>query len=207
MRREPSRTLLTYFFNNRKTTFLAVILIFGVFCGAIVAKNMSDENTAKLHELFSNFIVLNNSDSFLKSASETIISSMLLPCIVSFLGVSILGFFIIPVVPFFHGLGLGLICSYLYSTFGAKGIGYCAFAFLPGNVLQCLVLIFFCRECMAMSYSMFSLGRGTIQLGQFDMHNELKLYVTRILVFALMMFASALINVFFNSFIGGLFNI
>lgn len=67
------------------------------------------------------------------------------------LGLCAVGYIFICFVPFAKGLGIGCVCSYIYSAYAIKGVCYCAMLVFPAAIIQMIALIMACSESCQMS--------------------------------------------------------
>lgn len=171
----------SYITQNWKLISLVAVTLFGMLCGSLISRNLSQDGIGSMASIFNSFLQARNSQAFLTSLVNTLLTSFVLPSCTVLFGLSVIGFPIVATIPFFQGMGIGMISTYIYATYGLHGIGYCALVFFPGKVLQCAALVFFCKEGMTMSYGLFNVSRGTSK--NFDIRKEMKLYIARITVF------------------------
>ena len=202
---KAGRYITSYLLNNLKLVSLAAILLFGMICGALVTKNISSGKLNSLSSIFNGYITARNNQSFFSSFFNTLFSSLILPAISILFGLSAIGFPLVTAIPFFQGLGLGMIATYIYSSYGLHGIGYCLLIFFPYNVMNCAILLFFCKEGMTMSYGIFCMGRGVVN--NFDVQKEMKLYFARVLIFLLFIVIASAVSAFSGLAFGRFFDL
>lgn len=77
-------------------------------------------------------------------------------CSIFLCGVCALGIPVIPVFPFIYGINVGYQVTYLYTTYGAKGVGYTALMVVPISAIFTLIMIFACNEALSMSTDIFT---------------------------------------------------
>lgn len=163
--------------NNKLLLLLSVFLLIGVFLGAILVR-FTDENIMK----FINVLFITD---FKERLSKTLlsifiasISSIFIFIIMSFfMGLSIWGFIVAPLVPFIRGVCIGLSEGYLYSTYGLRGICFYSLVFLPGIFISSIAILLMTREAIKLSNDFSSL----IFLGNklTNVRNSIRLYIIR----------------------------
>lgn len=146
---------------NPLLVFLAFLLVLGTVLGALFARGADEALIQKLDLLFSSDVqaraVQSSGAVFIASLS----SAFLFLAICFFLGLSLWGMFILPVIPLFRGFGFGLASGYLYAAYGFQGILFNAIVVLPGAFLSMLAILFAAKEGIRFSKKALSgiLGR------------------------------------------------
>ena len=142
--------------DNWKLLILASLFIAGMVFGAAAAKTSNGELIHKLTETFINYTQLRITQGIFANFCNSLISVFVYLIIVYVSGLCAVGIPFISAVPFFRGLGLGMICGYLYKTYELTGIGYCLLTIYPGAVLSVAALIYACNEGALMSVDTLS---------------------------------------------------
>lgn len=118
------------------TTFL--IMILGIIFGAVFYNFAHSELKNNLEIAFRSF-----NDDFINKSKPEILSGLLLTALVYIVLVflfstSVIGAPFIYSLTFFKLLGLGTLVSYIYSSYGLKGVEYCILILLPGKFFMIL---------------------------------------------------------------------
>lgn len=146
-----------FLYNNKLLIFLSIILLSGIFLGAVLIK-LADKNILKLINIlflsdFKESLSKNLLDTFVSSISSTFIFIL----ISFFMGLSMWGFVLTPIIPFIRGICIGLSECYLYSVYGIKGICFHTLVFLPGIFISSIAVLLMARESIKISNSFSSI--------------------------------------------------
>lgn len=149
--------LKKFLHNNKLLIFLSIILLAGIFLGAVLIK-LADKNILKLINIlflsdFKESLSKNLLDTFISSISSTFIFIL----ISFFMGLSIWGFILAPIIPFIRGICIGLSECYFYSVYGIKGICFYTLVFLPGIFISSIAILLMTRESIKISNSFSSI--------------------------------------------------
>ena len=128
--------------SDRRLELLFVVLVLmGTFLGAFLARRADASILEKLDFLLnSNFMQRADAPSnrvFLASAAS--VSFFLISEFLT--GLAVWGVGVIPLLPFFRGLGLGMTGGYLLFTEGGRGFLFYLTVLLPGAFFSCLSVI------------------------------------------------------------------
>lgn len=143
---------------SRIQVTFAVILLLGVACGSFFSAGVGLDTLKKLDFLFnSNYTAHGNAQ--IASVFVACAASAFLFVFACFLcGLSVWGAFLVPVVPFVRGIGLGITAGYLYSTYGLHGGMFYAIVLLPGAYCCCLAIVLAAKEALLFSRKLSSSG-------------------------------------------------
>lgn len=175
---------------------LSIKLFMAVFCageliGALSFNNEALRSTAEV--FFRNRI----SHTFIETLLNSFSGAFLLVLACLMLGVSAAFMPIIPAVPFFHGLGVGVMLAGMNADYGIRGTLISLIFVLPFAVLSAMVVIAAAKESFAMSGLCIRvlLGEDKSDIG------TLKLYFTKFLalfaLLAVLSLADSLVTYFF----------
>ena len=188
---------------NKLTVLLLVFLFAGMIFGAISARFAGDEILENLDFLFaSNFRVRASQPAFATFAASLTSSFIFVFCLF-LLGLSAWGILIIPLIPFFRGLGLGLTAGFLYSTYGLKGVAFHLIVLLPGVFLSAAAIILQSKESLVFSARLASkiLPKGVLD----RLWPSFQLYLLRTGYIFIILVFSAAIDLFFTAVFAGYF--
>lgn len=137
---------------------LALCFLGGMVLGAILARSIDQTILSKIDFLFvSNFQERAVQPVF--SVLTASFSSSFLFLFACFLcGLSVWGVFMVPVILFFRGIGLGMTSGYLYALYGFHGVIFNFLVILPGAFLCCLALLLAAKESMHLSRNITNSG-------------------------------------------------
>ena len=136
---------------NKMLVFLAMFLLCGICFGAVLIK-LADENAIKfMNVLFLSDFKERLNKPLLEAFITSISSTFVFGLISFFMGLSMWGFILAPIVPFVRGVCIGLCEGYLYSAYGLKGVCFHALIFLPGIFISSIAILLMTREAMKIS--------------------------------------------------------
>ncbi len=144
--------------NNGMLFFLYSVLILGTIVGVIFAKNADNEMISNLDFLFASNYQSRLSQSIFDNFSTSLVSSFIFILITIFMGLSMWGSVLVPIVPFFRGFGLGISSGFLYKIYGFKGILFNLILILPGMFLSCIAIVLSAKEAIKFSSILASFG-------------------------------------------------
>lgn len=166
-----------FLIKNKLLVFLSIFLLFGIFFGAVLMK-LADENVIKfVNALFLSDFKKRLSKPLLEVFIASISSTFIFVLISFFMGLSMWGFILAPVIPFVRGICIGLCEGYLYSAYGLKGICFHSLIFLPGIFISSIAVLLMTREAMKISncFSSAIFSKGSAS----PISTSIKLYVIR----------------------------
>ena len=120
-----SSNAVSYIFSNWKLLLLLLLFTAGVMSGAVTIKSMSNDTVNSFKDIFYNYITARSTQSVIKTFGTSFLMSFAYALCAFAAGLCAVGLPIIVTIPFFNGLGLGMLCGYLYGSAGLKGIGSC----------------------------------------------------------------------------------
>lgn len=109
-------------------------------------------------------------------------------------GVCALGIPVIPILPFLYGMNVGYQVTYLYTTYGAKGVGYTALMVVPLSVIFAMIITFASNEALNMSAEIFTCVQDNKKA-----KIDLLVYVKRFAVFLVLTIAFTALFSFINT--------
>lgn len=188
--------ILNLFRQNKTFVLLSVIFLFGIFIGAISGENIDNKTFENINKLFLSNIEARGTNSFLYIFVSSLSSSFIFILLAFFMGLSMWGCILLPILPFFKGFCLGISQNYLYCSYGIKGLGFQLLVLLPGIFISVIALLLMSREAMRLShnFSTFMLF-GTRE--PFGRRDDIKMYLLRTgCVLIISVFASIIDTVF-----------
>lgn len=189
---------------NSILVLFSLLLICGMIFGAFFARNASFGILDKLDFLFYSNFKTRASQPIISIFSASFASSFIFIFVCFLCGLSMWGMFIIPVVLFFRGFGLGLTSGYLYAAYKFMGVLFNLVVILPGAFLCCIAITLSAQEGSRFSRiiaSSTTMRKGTIS------RSKIKTYLLRFGVYLMIAFLAALLDVFFSACFAGLFSL
>lgn len=172
----------------------------GVVFGAVTSLKSTEEFLLDMDFLFTTNLQSRLNFGALSSFGAHFASNFIFFSLAFLCGLSPWGVGVLPFIVAFKGFGTGLSGAYLMSTYGLKGLGFYLAVELPGAFVFSLALLFMCCECSKMSLSF-----ARVMLLKSENTLNLKKYFFRCTYYLLLSAVGALCDMFFWSFVSGLF--
>lgn len=180
----------TVLHKNQKLVMLTLMLLCGLFVGALTVKNTNTIWRETLKSLVENYCTVRNEQSVWNNFLSAFGSESIFLLLSMLFGVCIVGEPILWILPFIKGLGIGVISGYLYQTFTLQGLTYFSAFVLPASVIASAALLLGCKESVLMTRD---LSRALLKGEAHNGTEMLKLYVLRYAVlFGSLLFSAAL---------------
>ena len=190
------KDLFTIFTENK--TFLYSIIFYGagLLCGSFIYKNCQND-------VLDGILSAANQE-FLQMFLNNLCLYMLVFAVSVLLGVCLVGFPVINLIPFVIGFASGMKVTFYYINHGVKGIGYSLLMVVPFVCLFLTVIIY----SVSMSYEM-SKNIYDITIKKSDMSEEFsyKTYLKKYLAYAGLIIVVSLINTAICTALNGLISI
>ncbi len=185
---------------NWSLVLLAIVFLAGMTVGSVYARNADMQALERLDFLFAGNFKARMTGSLLSIFTASFASGFLFVFACFLCGLSMWGMWLIPLIPFFRGFGLGLTSGYLYAAYGGMGILFNLVVILPGAFFCCLSVLLAAREGIGFSRLLASCGSKTVN------RSKLKLYTMRFGAVLGITCLAALIDLLFSVCFGGLFS-
>lgn len=193
LRRIKKINVRTFLINNKLLIFLSMFLLIGIFLGAILLKYADGGVMRLINVLFLSDFKKRFSKTLLEVFITSISSTFIFVIISFFIGLSMWGFILAPIIPLIRGICIGLTESYLYSAYGLKGIIFHTLIFLPGIFISSVAVLLMARESMKTSNHFSSMiflkDRSEV------VRNGIKLYMIRSGCIAIIVLISSAVDV------------
>ncbi len=190
-------------FENSGIYFLIIMFIIGLLSGAS-AINSDIEITNNVSSLIAEYTKVRAEQGIVNNFCNSLTVNAIFICFNIFLGFSLIGYPFLICLPFFKGLGTGLVCGYLYYTYKLIGFGYSVLMIYPGAIVSTFAFILACND--SCEYSKNAYLKSLKSKGQYE-KDETRVYLTRQLVFSGICAASAVIDSVFNGLFSSFFEI
>ena len=175
--------------SNQTLTILCVLLLTGMFLGAVCVKHADEAVLEKIKTLTGAYFVTGNESSiiknFISADTQFIILSVLF-------GLCVIGEPILWLLPVIRGLGLGIITGYIYKTFNVQGVIYSTVLIVVPAVISSLAMAVSCKESILSSRDI----RSTLKQNgkQFNYREFIKLFAVRNLILYVFVILSGIIG-------------
>lgn len=192
-----SETISEAIIKNKTVIYAILLYLAGLFAGTVIYKTADYKLTQAVIENIFSSDVKSFLNLFLNKLSIyiSIYSSAVL------LGMCLIGFPLIYLIPVLTGLIISFKIAYYYSSFGIKGVGYSLLLIIPESAaLQCVMTFTICRavELSKLIYS------STVKKTDMTKDNELKSYLKVFIIYFGLTALTALINTSVQYLLSGL---
>ena len=117
---------------NRLTLISFFVIVLSFVSGSLICI-FSDQSYEELNNSFYEFLNFTAEKSKTEVYSGLLLINLICFILIFFFSTSIIGTPFIYIVTSFRYIGLGLLVTYIYASFGLKGIEYCLLIMLPGK--------------------------------------------------------------------------
>lgn len=188
---EEKKNIINIITENQAFLYPIIFYIAGVLCGTLLYKNICGifnlEELIKTNGTFISMLI-NNFCLYFSIYSVTV-----------FLGICLIGFPIINIVPFLIGLEFSLKISYYYVNYSIKGIGYSILMLIPEAACFVTVIIYTIKMSSELSRLIYnSTTKKSDTLEEFAFKSYLKSYA----LYAAIVVATAVSNAGINYVLG-----
>lgn len=176
------KDLFELFSENKTFLYSVIFYAAGLFCGSYVYLKCQNE--------ILNGLLAAQNEEFLQSFLNNLSLYMLIFAVSVLLGVCLVGFPLLNIIPLFVGFESGMKVAYYYINYGVKGVGYSLLMIAPFVCLFLTVLIYSISMSYEMSKNIYEI---TVKKSEIEDFNY-KTYLKKYLLFALLIVAVSLIN-------------
>lgn len=139
--------------NVTKGFYLVAFYVAGLILGAVLFDKL------ELCDLISKFISTKDC-AFVHTFTQDMITNCSLFIISVLLGLCIIGFPFLSLVPFLYGFCISLRIAYYYSVYNIKGVGYSLLLIIPETVLIILLQFFTIEKSKSLSRELFNSAKN-----------------------------------------------
>ena len=132
--------------SNQTLTVLCVLLLTGMFLGAVCVKHADEAVLEKIKTLTGAYFIMGNESSIIKNFLSYISADTQFIILSVFFGMCVIGEPILWLLPVIRGLGLGIITGYIYKTFNVQGVIYSTVLIVVPAVISSLAMAVSCKE-------------------------------------------------------------
>lgn len=195
---------LKYFFKRYGVVaFFTLMLVVGITVGSMTSKNMSKDTLNSLDLFFTTNISMRLQNGGLGAFCSSFCSDFLFYLSTFLFGLSLWGIVFLPFISFFKGFGIGVSAGYLFTTYGFTGVMFYLAILLPGIFLFSMVLVY-------MSSSSYNISKRMLKTlfskEDISIISSFKIYFQKCLLYLLITFFSALLDMLLWYVFAGLFN-
>lgn len=187
--------------SNQTLTLLCILLLTGMFLGAVCVKHADEAMLEKMKLLTGTYINSGVSRSILDNFLSYILADTVFIVISVFFGLCVIGEPILWTLPMIRGLGLGLITGFVYKTYSVQGVLYSTVLIVIPAVISSLAMAVSCKESILSSREIKSALKEDGK--QFNYGEFLKLFAVRNLILYAFVILSGLVGCLLTYFFSG----
>ncbi|MEG0693036.1 MAG: stage II sporulation protein M [Oscillospiraceae bacterium] len=189
---------------NYSLILLAGMFIIGMIYGVLLIKSNSDSLANTISIITNEYTIKLQQGSIWQGFWSSFVSTFIFIFLPYLLGYSAIAQPLILFVPWFKGLGLGFFMANLYTSYGFRGIGFCALVIMPSTLVALFCILIASREALKLSNLFFqsfaSKRHSAVSL------TTIKLYNLKLLVLSFISLIASIINVVCVLLFSELFN-
>lgn len=180
---ENKNTKYNLFKENKVYIYSIIFYVAGLVCGSFIYKRCQNET---INNIFSN-----NSELFIQLLINNLSIYVLILSITVLLGICLIGYPILNIIPMIIGIGEGFQISYFYCNFSVKGIGYSLLMITPFVSLFLTIIIYSISTSHKLSKSIYTKTFGDECQ---DASLEYKIYLKKYLIYFVLLILAAIVN-------------
>jgi stage II sporulation protein M len=194
---KEKKGLISTLIDNKEYIYPILFYLAGLIIGSIFYSNIN------LNDVFSALFQL-NSENFLSLFINRFSIYISIFALTVLLGMCLIGFPFINLVPLFCGIEIGIKISYYYVTYSVKGIGYSLLMIIPESAIFLAVLVFTIKSSNELSKSIYD---ATTKKSDMTKEINLKSYLKKFLLYGVIVAGISSINALASYLLGSIINI
>ena len=202
---EYSRGSINNLKKNWKSLILLLLFAFGILLGTYILKHNGELMDTIIANAFNDYIEAKKDKSIAANFIDSIKINLIFIIISFVLGFCAIGTPLISLIPVVKGIGIGVICGYLYLKYNFSGLGYCVLIIYPGLIVSMMSLLMACNFSLSFSYDMLL---SVIENNKKELKGEykLKLFCIRYLIITAISIFGSVVDSFAIKLFSGLFS-
>lgn len=136
--------------NKINPLIFAICSVIGI-CMGTVCETINSGVYTTIRRIYDDYLVSVSNYSFLGMTLNCIAYNSIFIICALVLGLCAVGKPLLYFIPFVKGLGIGCVCSYIYSAYALKGVLYCTVLIFPASLVELIAVILACSESHLMS--------------------------------------------------------
>lgn len=186
-----------FFESNKQYIYLILIYISGVLAGTLLFRSL---NLIRFSSAIGEILAI-KSDSLLAVFTDRLSVYLLIYVFTILLGLCIIGFPIINLVPFLCGFEISIKIAYYFNIYSLKGIGYSLLMIVPETAAFMVILFFTICSSKSLSKSIFDISLQKNPEKQLILKDYFKSFLIYGAGITAISFVNSLIIFLFNSII------
>lgn len=186
-----------FFKSNKQYIYLILIYISGLLAGTLLFRSL---NLIRFSSTIGEILAI-KSDSLLAVFTDRLSVYLLIYVFTILLGLCIIGFPIINLVPFLCGFEISIKIAYYFNIYSLKGIGYSLLMIVPETAAFMVILFFTICSSKSLSKSIFDISLQKNPEKQLILKDYFKSFLIYGAGIAVISFVNSVIIFLFNSII------
>lgn len=186
-----------FFESNKQYIYLILIYISGILAGTLLFRSL---NLIRFSSTIGEILAI-KSDSLLAVFTDRLSVYLLIYVFTILLGLCIIGFPIINLVPFLCGFEISIKIAYYFNIYSLKGIGYSLLMIVPETAAFMVILFFTICSSKSLSKSIFDISLQKNPEKQLILKDYFKSFLIYGAGITAISFVNSLIIFLFNSII------
>lgn len=145
-------------------------------------------NLSKYSTTIEDFILIKN-DSLINIIVDRLSIYVLVYVVTILLGLCLIGFPVINIIPLVCGVELSLKLSFIYSLYSVKGIGYSVLMIIPEATTFLVLLFYTIKDSNELSRSLFNISKNNL-----ESEIDLKQYLKRFMLYCIGIISISILN-------------
>lgn len=194
--KKEHKDFYTLFKENKTFIYSIIFYVAGLICGSFIYKKCQNDVL--------NEVLASTNESFIQLFINNLSIYFLLFAISILLGLCLVGFPFINLIPMFLGFETGMKIAYYYINYNVKGVGYSLLMIAPFVCFYLTIIMYSISMSYDISKNIYNI---TIKKENYDEEFEYKTYLKKYLLYAAIIFVVALLNTTIATALSGIVTI
>lgn len=177
------------FSDSKNPIFYMCFSILGL-CLGVICETINNEVYSTLDGYYVSYLDTLKGQTFLQSFLNFAATNLIFIVFALLFGLCAVGYQLLCFIPLLKGLGIGCICSYIYSSFGLSGVLYCSLVVFLPSVIVFTALIISCSQSNRMSKALLNLVDKKIKENE---ELNVRFFILRYVIIALIIIIASII--------------
>ena len=171
--------------DNLRFLYQLVFYIAGMVLGVWLFRAL---NLSKYSSTIEDFILIKN-DSLINIIVDRLSIYVLVYVVTILLGLCLIGFPVINIIPLVCGVELSLKLSFIYSLYSVKGIGYSVLMIIPEATAFLVLLFYTIKDSKDLSRFLFNISKNNL-----ESEIDLKQYLKKFMLYCIGIISISILN-------------
>ena len=180
-----NRKIEVFTHDNLRFLYQLFFYIAGMVLGVWLFRAL---NLSKYSSTIEDFILIKN-DSLINIIVDRLSIYVLVYVVTILLGLCLIGFPVINVIPLVCGVELSLKLSFIYSLYSVKGIGYSVLMIIPEATAFLVLLFYTIKDSKDLSRSLFNISKNNL-----ESEIDLKQYLKKFMLYCIGIISISILN-------------